>query len=369
MKLKEKKKRALKFMSEKLTWADYVSIQLFSFNEKTIISLIELEGVVLKKIEKDEIKHNMPDDYLLRVKHFILLDALAKIMMLIEGVLVLCAGLSECKERKRRISLLMARYETKQINEFIERFKNNSVNLWKLASLPSLEKLQENCGLTAEERENIRKLLDNSCNAVKNTLKALIDFYEKNKILYWKFKHGLSIIAGFKLVSQPINDLSSISWAIDRLPKKPSSVCVETTLLQPELIWFNTISILPYSEKTFKHYSSILSDLRNLVRYVVNNRILWAINCGEDYFPMEKQPNGLWAPTVYTIHNGSNIWKKCESIIPKITSNTHVIDSILNFTLDLKGKALENVVECLQHDSVATIWSPQSLAENNRRKH
>lgn len=361
MKLEEKEKRALDFVSEELTWADYASIQLFLFNVNTMISLIELEGVMLKKVETGEIKHNMSEEYLLRVKHFILLDALAKIMMLIEGVLVLCAGLSECKARRRRISFLMARYKPKQINEFIESFKNNSIDLWKLASLPSLEKLQENCGLTAEEKENIRELFDNSCNAVRNALNALIDFYEKNKVLYWKFKHGLSIIAGFKLVSQPINNLSSISWAIDRVPRKPSSAYFEATnLLPPELLWFNTISILSYSEKTFKHYSSILSDLRSLVRYIVNNRILWTINCGEDYFPMEKQPTGLWVPTVYTTPNGSNLWKKCESIIPKITSNTYVIDSLLNFTLNLEGKALENVVNRLQHDSVATIWSSQS---------
>lgn len=364
MRLEEKKKRALDFVNKELTWAGYTSIQLFLFNVKTMISLIELEGVMLKKVETGEIKHNMPDDYLLRVKHFILLDALAKTMMLVEGVLVLCAGLSECKASRQKISYQMARYKQEQVNAFIKRFKNNDVDLWKLAALPSLEKLQDNCGLTAEEKENIRKLFDNSCNAVRNALNAIIDFYEKNKILYWKFKHGLSIIAGFKLVSQPIDILSSISWAIDRLSRKPSFACLEATnLLPPKLRWFDTISILPYSEKTFQHYGSILSDLRSLVRYIVNNQILWAINCGEDYFPMEKQPTGLWAPTVYITPNGSNIWKKCESIIPKITSNTYVIDSLLNFTLNLEGKALEKVVECLQHDRVATIWSPQSSRE------
>jgi len=364
MRLEEKKKRASDFVNKELTWAGYTSVQLFLFNMKTVISLIELERIMLKKVETGEIKHNMPDDYLLRVKHFILLDALAKTMMLIEGVLALCAGLSERNTSRKKISYQMARYEKKQVNAFIKHFKNNDVDLWKLASLPNLEKLQENCGLTAEEKENLRKLFDNSCNALRNALNAIIAFYEKNEILYWKFRHGLSIIAGFKLVSQPIDSLSSILWAIDRLPRKPSSTYLEATdLLQPELRWFNTISILPYSEKTFQHYSSILSDLRDLARYIVNNQILWAINCGEDYFPMEKQPTGLWTPTVYTTSNGSSIWEKCESIIPKITSNTYVIDSLLNFTLNLKGKALGNVVECLQHDKVATIWSPQSSRE------
>jgi len=359
MRLEEKKRRASDFVNKELTWAGYTSIQLFFFNVKTMISLIELEGVMLKKVEMGEIKHNMPDDYLLRVKHFILLDALAKTMMLVEGVLALCAGLSECNPSRQKISHQMARYKKKQINAFIKHFKNNEVDLWKMAAFPNLDKLQDNCGLTVEEKENIRKLFDNSCNALRNTLNAIIDFYEKNEILYWKFRHGLSIIAGFKLVSQPIDVLPSILWAIDRLSKKPSSICLEATdLLPPELRWFNTISILPYSAKTFQHYSSILSDLRNLARYIINNQILWAINCGEDYFPMEKQPTGLWTPTVYTTPNGSSLWEKCESIIPKITSNTYVIDSLLDFTLNLKGKALENVAECLKQEKVATIWSP-----------
>ena len=329
-----------------------------------MIRLIELEGIMLKKIDKGEIKHDMPEDYLLKVKQFILLDALAKIMMLIEGTMILCFGLSSCK--KTKISRLMSRYQTKHLEKFIKRLENGQVDIWKLLALPSLEKLQKNCGLTDEEREKIRELFNESCNAVKKTLSALIKFYEKNKIVYWKFKHGLSIITGFKLIPKKNNGLPPLLWAIDRLSRKPSFVCLEVTNLLPlQLLWFNTISILFYSEKTFQHYSSILSDLRMLVKYIVNNQILWAINCGEDYFPMEKQLNGVWAPTIYVT---SDILKKCELVIPKITKNTYVVDSLLDFRFTLKGKALEKVVQCLQRDNVVTIWSPNMAKSKIMKK-
>lgn len=320
-------------------------------------SLIELEGVMLKKVEEGKIKHNMPDDYLLRVKHFIMLDALAKIMMLVEGVLVLCSVLSDSEAKSSEIARAMARYKIPQIYAFIKRFKNDDVDFWTLATLPNLEKLQKNCRLTTEEKELIHELFNDSCHALKNTLNTTIDFYEKNRFLYLKFKHGLSIVAGFKPASQQIDALSSILWVLDHCSRKLASICIEKAgLIQPEFRWFNTISILPYSKRTFRHYGSILSDLRKLVKYVVNNRILWATNCGEDYFPMEKQSTGSWAPTIYTTPNGAKIWKKCELVIPKITANTHVVNRLLNFELNLKGKAIEKVMECLSRDKVATIW-------------
>jgi len=188
-----------------------------------------------------------------------------------------------------------------------------------------------NCELTSNERKLLWELFNDSCTVVKKSLDDTINFYQNNRILYGKFKHGLTIIPRYKLTSQSINDIpSTILCALNHRLQEPPSICVKVIDHLPlEFQWFNTISILPYWEMTFKKYGAIMSDLRKFVTHLVNNHLLWAENCGEDYFPLEKQPDGDWAPAVYiTQFFTEDQRKKVEPIISKIVANTYIINRI-----------------------------------------
>jgi len=360
MNLQEKREKALDFVTSEFTWASYTSLNLFSLNVQNMIHLIELTGIVLTKIEKGEIEHTMSDDQLLRMKHLILSDSLAKLMMIVEGVLALCSALSDLGARKRDIAHRMMWYAQEQIDAFIERFERNRVSIWKIAGFPDLAKLQRNCGLTNSERRLIWELFQDSCAVIRKALKEIIDFYQNNRIIYGKFKHGLTILLGFKVGSQGGDDIpSTVSLALDHRSHEPPSICVRAVgQLPPEYQWFNTISILPYWKATFEKYSGIMSDIRKMVTYIANNHLLWAENCGEDYFPLERQPDGKWVPTIYATKSLTQEQQTTyESIIQKITANMYyVANRLFNFQLNLKDKSLKMILECLQRDQVATIF-------------
>jgi hypothetical protein len=358
MRLEEKREKAPYFIANELGWASYVSMELFRFNVQIMISVVELEGILLKKLENNEIKHTMSEEQLIRVKQFILLDSLSKIMIIIEGLLVLCSALSRVS--RKNISSKMMRYTQEQIDAFIKRFKRGKASIWRIAGFPNLGMLQRNCGLDDEERKLLWKLFTDSCLVLKKALNDIIDFYQNNRVLYQKFKHGLTIISGYKLAMQPAttNIPSSFLCALDHRLQEPQSTCVKVTDdTAPQFQWFNTISILPYWEATFKKYSAIMSDIRKFVNHIVNNHLLWAENCGEDYFPIEKQVDGKLAPTIYTTESLSQEFiKKLEPVIHKIMANIYTINRVFAFELNLKEKALERILKCMQSDQVATIF-------------
>lgn len=357
MKVEEKKENATGFISNEFTWASYTSLQMFDNNVRIMLSVIELEGIMLRKVENGEIKHEMSKEQLLRIKHFILLDMLAKMMMVIEGLIVMCSVLSGYGATKKHLSNRMIRYQQNQIDSFIKRFQEGRVSIWRIAGFPELRNLQRNCKLTNDERKSIWNLLSDSCLVLKETLNSIVTFYQNNKVLYGKFKHGLTIIPGLESIPGQDDMPFSLLLALDHRLEEPSSTCLKATgLLPPEFSWFNTWSILPYGEGTFKKYGAIISDLRKFVSHIVNNHLLWAENCGEDYFPLERQLDGRWVPTVYTKSVTYEKSNEVHAAIGKIVANTYVIDRILNFDLNIKDKALKRILECLHRDQVATIF-------------
>ena len=101
MRLEENKRRASDFVNKELTWAGYTSIQLFFFNLKTMISLIELEG-----------------DYRLlsRVNELLFLSWLG--IHLSDRTAVFWGAMREFEELSRYDKLILKLYRIKQLNSF-----------------------------------------------------------------------------------------------------------------------------------------------------------------------------------------------------------------------------------------------------------
>jgi len=367
MNQEEKRGKARDFVANQFTWASYTSLNLFSLNVQQMIHLVELGGVVLKKIEDGEIGLTATEEQLLRMKHLILLDSLAKLMMIIEGVIALCSVLADPCAGRKDIAHRMMWYHQDRIDAFIERSNRNKVSIWRVAGFPDLGKLQENCKLTKQERKLIWELFQDSCAAIKKALKEIIDFYQNNRIIYGKFKHGLSILPGFVLGSQVTDELPlTVSLALDHRSREPPSAYVKSAAkISQEYQWFNTISILPYWNATFEKYSAIMSDIRKLIVYASNNHLLYAENCGEDYFPLERQTDGSWIPMLYTTKSlTAEKQTMYESIVKKIVANTYFIaNRLFDFRLNLEGDYLKQILECLRRDQVATIFQVGSSVQ------
>jgi len=202
--------------SEKFTKDSYGVLMVFRENTHRMINLAELHVIVLKRVESGDIRHNFPEPIILRIKQLILVDVLSKIMTMIENLLVLFDTFS--RYSKGKIPSRMIRYRQPSVDGFIERFQSDKVNLWKLAGFPNLTFLRRNCGLDMNEMLLIREILKDSRQHVRQEIARIINFYQSNRTVYGKFKHGLLFQSGFSpenLSPTAPEDLSLFSLLTD----------------------------------------------------------------------------------------------------------------------------------------------------------
>lgn len=361
MNLEEKKQKSIDFVVNSLSWETYSLLHIFSINVRYMTRFIELSRIVSHKIESGEIKGPTEAADLMRTKHLVLLDSLARLMMIIEATLALLSAISDSRTPGGKIANRMLRYDQNQIDAFISHLKNRQVDVWRLAGFPKIRTLQRNCGLTKSESKFVWELLSESCDLIRETLDQIVDFYEKNRIIYGKFKHGLTFLLGFELFSQSREANRGLPptaiLVLDRRSRQPGEIGIYATGLPKQLDWFNTVSMLSYSDETFKKHNGILHDVEKLVTHITNNHLLRAENCGEDYFPAE-QRNGIWTATLYLRRDLSQGEQDTfEAVMRKIFSNAYTVNRSVVFNFNLNGQALEKLYEGILKDSVATIFS------------
>ena len=340
---------------------------VFGINVRYMKRLVELSRVVSGRIEKGDIKGPHSTNEILRINELVLLNSLSNIMMVVEATLALCSALCERRTDGIKIAEHMLRYDKNRIDAFIDRLKHNKVNVWRLAGFPRMAILRKNCRLTRLESKFVWELLHESCDLIKRTLDSIVEFYQKNRIIYGKFKHGLTFLLGFEM--DPQSEMtarglpSTAILAFDRRTRQPDETCVNATGLSEQLSWFNTISVLPYSKETLEKHDVILFDIEKLVAHITNNHLLCAENCGEDYFPAE-QENGIWKTALYLRRDLTQEDQATfESVMEKILPSMLTIDRSLVVKFKLGTQVLAPLSECMLRDSVATIFSSTGHGE------
>jgi hypothetical protein len=117
--LEEKEQNCSDFIkSDCFTEATYGVIVVVRQNILRMINLVELYGIVLNRIESGDFRHNFPDEEVTRIKQLILVDALSKIMIIVESLFILFDSFS--KFSYREIPSIMVRNAQKKIDGFIE---------------------------------------------------------------------------------------------------------------------------------------------------------------------------------------------------------------------------------------------------------
>jgi hypothetical protein len=281
--LEEKKTRKFDFIRSRFTESAFTELALFDRNSKGLISVIRLEMMLHEKIEKGEFETGLPEKFLSEAKQFLYMDVLAKIMMLIEGLLALSDAISDPAKGYPRIAEAMASYRDSSILTFIERFRARQVDLRKLAGLPELERLL----ITGPEKDTLKDAFNDTEKVFEKFLGTIINFYECNSIPYNKFKHGLSLIPGMQLKNPQQRTVALVLTALDKRSRAPSCTTIETKerLVPPQVGWFNILSFVPSTQK--ESYELIINSLLSTISYMTSNHLFYAANCGEDYFPVE----------------------------------------------------------------------------------
>lgn len=340
---------------------------LFGINVRYMKRLVELSRVVSNRIEKGDIQGPPNTNEILRINELVLLNSLSNIMMVVESTLALCSALGERWTDGIKIAEHMSHYDQNQIDGFIDRLKDDKVNVWRLAGFPRMAILRKNCRLTRLESKFVWELLHESCDLIKGTLDSIVEFYQKNRIIYGKFKHGLTFLLGFEMYSPSVMAAKGLPataiLAFDRRRRQPDGTCVNATGLSERLSWFNTISVLSYSKETLAKHDAILSDTERLVSHITNNHLLCAENCGEDYFPAE-QENQIWKAALYLRRELSQEDQATfESVMEKILPSLLTIDRSLVVEFKLGTHVFTPLSERLLRDTVATIFSSTGHGE------
>jgi hypothetical protein len=355
----EKRKLQSDFIHNNFTENAFTELLLFARNSGALLNLIRLELTLHEKIERDEFPTGLIDPFLSETKQFLSLDALAKIMMLIEGLLVLLDTVSDEAKGYSKIAKAMASYKPRSIYSFIARFKNRQVNLRRLVGLPEVDKLL----ITKSEKDEIRGAFNEIEKSVAQFLNFIIGFYECNSIPYNKFKHGLSLIPGMKLNNPEQHTITSLFAALDRKDKAPPIVAIETRerLAPTELGWFNVICFVPSPQNEI--YEAIIAQLTALIPYITNNHLFFAANCGEDYFPVEVS-DGKFKPRLLLAPGSLYLQKEADErltpIILKITRNMNMPTFQVTFNLNFSSEKIAKILKSFQSHGSAVIWSSES---------
>lgn len=312
-----------------------------------------------EKIERGEFQTGLTEDFLSETKQFLYMDALAKIMMLIEGLLALSDAISDPAKGYPKIAETMASYRDSANLAFIGKFRAQQIDLQRLAGLPDLNKLS----MTQSEKDIIMKAFEETEMVFERLLNVVITFYECNSIPYNKFKHGLSLIPGMKLKNPQQQITASLLTALDRRSRAPSCTTIETreSLVPPQVGWFNILCFVPSPQ--IEIYESIITPLRSVISYITGNHLFYAVNCGEDYFPGELG-DGKFTPKLLLLP-GSPFGQapgkeQLEPIIKKILENMNMPSMKFHFDLSFSQEIIAKLLESFQAHGSALIWSSET---------
>lgn len=337
----QKKRSYLSYIKKNYSEIGLTYLEIFKNNFFLFLKKIELDGVIISKLNKNEIKHNFDQDFELAVKHITMIDALSKVMMLIESFFIFNLYF---KKNIKSLPKKMCEYRPNDVYHFIENIESSKFtwkDIWEIFAYPKIN----NLSLNKSEKKLVNYVLKKSSEHIFACYKEIINFYKNHIIIYNKFKHGLSFIAGLK---QNTMD-TSVYLALDRKEKrnkiKGINKCTNIFIHD----FYNTFSIINYNNKSFKNISNKISELQNLVENLVENHFIRAFNCGYDYIPLQIMLNQKFPEEKY------NKFKLLirKKIAPLIYQTKRNIKTEIAFKKDINKK----MNTMLSKFNVATFWT------------
>jgi hypothetical protein len=179
----------------------------------------------------------------------------------------------------------LTRYQTSQIDAILEMIaKKQTAVFCRILGWPNLKYLR----LDRNDRKIVWSVMNQDIETAMTALTRIRDFYLNHLIVYWKFKHGLSLLLGASVQGQP--PVESLMYAFDRNSERPKGHSIEMAESFPsDFNWFNIVQMVPFTERAFQNITEVLNGVRRLTLAITNNHLTWAENCGQDYLPAKRE--------------------------------------------------------------------------------
>jgi hypothetical protein len=273
---------------------NWITLFLLKINISYQIRTIRFLIKSIKSPDKNAILEGLSDMELLRMKHQLLLDAIMKVEICTESLLVAVDAMSSDPEK---IAETMTFYQLKQPGEAIDRIRSQTLDIRKAFVIPEAKMIEI---LTVEEKAVIEQLSIESVQNIHTLLEKLADFYERYYIVYMKCKHGLTIETGAGInTGRDVPPLqNSLIYVHDKRKKRddlPKDHKLSTLFGYGPSSWFNTVSIVSTNDSLEQEITEISELLILLTNYLVDNHLGFVSNCGENFLPYN-----ITSPT--TIH-------------------------------------------------------------------
>lgn len=339
MKPLEEKKKEWEFFtaSDEFGNSTFSILSRFRTNVVFIIRIVELYGMLPTKLDENTIPHEMEESQLTVIKQLIIMDALSRVMAIIEATLILIFGLS--KGYKELLKIL-TRYELTMIDSAIVSIGKREYNMRKILGLPEISLLSLN-----KEEGMMGRSYQQTIDTVYEALKKCIIFYDKYKIIYGKSRHGLTFWPNMILTppkqGMPMPDPYILAFDKREKHTMPKDT-IFTKIMKNRDDWHNTMSFLKMSEELFSEVNGVLHDIDTLVNFIVTNHILYAENCGQDYLPsMVGEKNQLMIGMIFGqgITNGDKVIY--EHIKSKLMPNMHYVNPSLKFQINFEAMSID----------------------------
>jgi len=266
----------------------YVSMVFFASNILYIDRLLILEGVFLDDFEKGKLEPQIPPDQRLKIVQAGQMDALSKIMIMMESMFV---TIGTFKNDKKKLSLKLQEYRPqyvwKVVNDILDE-KFSIADYWKIMGFPDTKKL----GLIPLKASLVEKMLNEIVKEYVEMIRWLATFYEQHSRLYTKFKHGLSIRFGYKKQIPEIGGPKELLMAFDsrhlNRTNRRTIIPIRTSATgsKPSIIVSKT------DDSVWEKYSKAMSYTRKAILFIVKNNMVRLQNCNEKFIPYDFDTEG-----------------------------------------------------------------------------
>ena len=305
--------------SEKFGMDAWTTLYHFGLNTQNIILTIELYGVLIEKLDTDNLLANHNIDDMVRIKQHIVLDVIMKTQILIESTLVLIHCLST---GYRTLARNMTYYDMNLVDSIIneirknKKMKNYKYNMRKVLGLPNLKLLD----LSSNEKKFLNQDFQKFESDSLARLRRQADFYDKFRVVYGKTKHGLAFLTAGTSISTVASFEDSILQCFGRRikePKHPNVIRIPYFKLAPEIAhdFFDFISIVKFGKQLIDEINATISNLKEIISFICTNHKSFALNCGKGYLPYT-QRNGR----VYMLTSMASPTENEQKIIESIAS-------------------------------------------------
>jgi hypothetical protein len=327
------------------TWT---TLQFFEANMHQLLETSRIYLALALKIQDGNIMSLLEVNYSNGIlSQYLILDVIAKIQTIIETTLVLIEAISNGYSS---IAKTMTYYDQRLPRQIVEKIRMKCYNFQKILGLPNISDLP----LSTEERKVLAKIFQETVNIYSKKIATIAEFYDRYRIIYGKWKHGLTIRAGEQFGDlKPLN--TAVLTVLDSKEEKdmPKGYFQAFSRSYPmNDHWYNVLGILKINQKLENEIRKTADELSEIISYTVQNHLMHAKNCGEGYLPvmeLNEDSFSFWFPQMQLTPDEI---ETMTSIKEKISPNIHIIRTNLLPITIADAKIKKSIIE----DTVTNVW-------------